>query len=130
MGLSNYTSFTADQLKTIRDNIDRLLKESSTITPPPPICIKVISNVVAANSLDKKGFIYNKNEDAFENGWDYQSIDEIVEQNSKSASRSVAFSFAQSIYHYYDDDKASLGLWGNHRTYNHHSLRPLFLFKE
>ena len=35
MGLSNYTSFTADQLKTIRDNIDRLLKESRTITPPP-----------------------------------------------------------------------------------------------
>ena len=83
-----------------------------------------------ANSLDKKGFIYNKNEDALENGWDYHSIDEIVEQNSKTASRSVAFSFVQSIYHYYDTDKASLSVGGNYRTYNQHSLRPLFLFKE
>ena len=36
MGISNYTSFTADQLKTIRDNIDRLLKEDTTLTIAPP----------------------------------------------------------------------------------------------
>ena len=108
MGLSNYTSFTADQLKTIRDNIDRLLKESSTIIPPPPICIKVISNVVAANSLDKKGFMYNKFGDSFMIG--SPSIDEIVEQNSDSSSGSVAHS---SIYRYYSNDKASLVIRGS-----------------
>ena len=33
MGLSNYNSFTADQLKSIKDNIDRRLKENNMITP-------------------------------------------------------------------------------------------------
>ena len=40
MGLINYDSFTIDQLKTIKDNIDRRLKESSTITTPPPYMYK------------------------------------------------------------------------------------------
>ena len=38
MELINYDSFTIDQLKSIKDNIDRRLKDNnSTITPPPGI---------------------------------------------------------------------------------------------
>ena len=83
-----------------------------------------------ANSLDKKQFMYNKFENALIHGWDYHSIDEVVERNSYSASGSIAYIPGNSIYNYYDSDKASLRKDGRYRNYNLHGIRPLFLFKE
>lgn len=134
MELINYDSFTADQLKSIKDNIDRRLNDGNlTIIPPPPICIKVISNADTANSLDKKGLMYNKpvNGDAFDRSWDGKSLDELIEQNSNTVSGSVAFSYRHSIYRYYSTDKASIYNYHPHyRNKNFHSVRPVFLFKE
>ena len=86
-----------------------------------------------ANSLDKKQFMYNKCENALIHGWDYHSIDEIVERNSYSASESIAYSFGGSSYNHHDDYKTSLRIDGGaERAYNYnlHGIRPLFLFKE
>ena len=134
MELINYDSFTTDQLKSIKDNIDRRLNDGNlTITPPPPICIKVISNADTANSLDKKGLMYNKpvNGDAFDYTWYGESLDELIEQNSNTVSGSVAFSYRQSIYRYYSTDKAYIDKYDEHdRNINFHSVRPVFLFKE
>ena len=129
MELIDYDSFTADQLKSIKDNIDRRLKDDTlTIAPPPPICIKVNSNVDMANSLDKKMFIYNKLADVNQI-LDSDSNDEIVEQNHDSTSSSIAYNFNLSIYNYYSNSKESLYNFGV-RHANFHSVRPLFLFKE
>ena len=79
-----------------------------------------------ANSLDKKGFMYNKFDDGILGA--HGSIDETVEQNSYSSSGSIAYS---SIYRYYSTDKTSLatsgGIW---YKVNNHGIRPLFNFKE
>ena len=84
-----------------------------------------------ANSLDKKQFMYNKFENAIIHGdWDIHSIDEVVERNSYSASGSIAYSFENSIYNYYNTDKESLRIDGGMGCYNLHGIRPLFLFKE
>lgn len=126
MKLIDYNFFTNDQLKQIRDNIDRRIKENSTTITPPIAYIKVISNVDMANSLDKKGLMHNKFEDGIIES--HGSIDEIVEQNFNSTSGTVAYS---SIYRYYGTDKASLATSGDiwYRL-NNHAIRPLFLFKE
>ena len=85
-----------------------------------------------ANSLDKKGFIYNKFEDTrIHQSADRHSTDEVVERNSYSASGFIAYSFGNSIYNYYNTDKESLRIDGRgKRSYNLHGIRPLFLFKE
>ena len=85
-----------------------------------------------ANSLDKKQFMYNKFENTIiHQSADKHSIDEVVERNSYSASGSIAYSFKNSIYNYYNTDKASLRIdGGGKRSYNLHGIRPLFLFKE
>ena len=129
MGLINYDSFTIDQLKTIKDNIDRRLKDHNSTITPTPAYIKVISNVDMADSLDKKGFMHNKFSDGVpDNG---SSIDETVEQNSYSASGSIAYSFNYRYYIYHSTDKASLRTNGRvNWAYNLHGIRPLFLFKE
>ena len=129
MGLINYDSFTIDQLKTIKDNIDRRLKDNNSTITPSPAYIKVISNVDMADSLDKKGFMHNKFSDGVPDHG--SSIDETVEQNSYSASGSIAYSFGNSIYNYYNTNKESLRRNGRvNWAYNLHGIRPLFLFKE
>ena len=87
-----------------------------------------------ANSLDKKGFMYNKLKDGRYYLGSYH--DEVVELNSNSNSGSVAFN---SIYHYYITEKSSvktsfydfrIGDGANHYSESLHGIRPLFLFKE
>lgn len=88
-----------------------------------------------ANFLNKKRFIYNIIESSFpvQRSRKLESIDEIVEQNTNSASGSIGF---KSIYNYYNSDKVSLFRieehWdlGYYYSRDYHDIRPLFLFKE
>ena len=97
--------------------------------PPPPVYLKIIFDADIANSLEKKGFMYNKFQTAIGKPTWGSSVDELIERNSISNSRSIAIGVNSTAYRDYNSAKSSTSANGGYGI-DYHGIRPLFLFKE